>query len=41
MGGNGMSTTNEQRELNTGLVIAGAYADKIRRTLFAQLSELV
>lgn len=36
-----MSTTSEQRELNTGLVIAGAYADKIRRTLFAQLSELV
>lgn len=24
--------------LSTGLVIAGAYADKLRRTLFAQLS---
>ncbi len=29
------------RELSTGLVIAGAYADKLRRTLFAQLRDLV
>ncbi len=28
-------------ELSTGLVIAGAYADKLRRTLFAQLRDLV
>lgn len=28
-------------ELNTGIVIAGAYADKVRRTLFAQQSQLV
>jgi len=27
--------------LSTGLIIAGAYADKLRRTLFAQLSERV
>ena len=27
--------------LSTGLVIAGAYADKLRRTLFAQLSEKI
>jgi len=27
--------------LSTGLVIAGAYADKLRRTLFAQLSDKV
>jgi hypothetical protein len=27
--------------LSTGLIIAGAYADKFRRTLFAQLSEKV
>ena len=29
------------RELSTGLVIAGAYADKLRRTLFAQLRDIV
>lgn len=29
------------RELNSGLIIVGAYAAKIRRTLFAQLSDLV
>ncbi|WFO75536.1 DUF2258 domain-containing protein [Desulfurococcaceae archaeon MEX13E-LK6-19] len=29
------------KELSTGLVIAGAYADKLRRTLFAQLRDLV
>ncbi len=28
-------------ELSTGLVIAGAYADKVRRTLFAQLKDSV
>lgn len=28
-------------ELSTGLVIAGAYADKVRRTLFAQLKNAV
>ncbi len=28
-------------ELNTGIVIAGAYADKVRRTLFAQLKDLM
>jgi len=28
-------------ELNTGIVIAGAYADKVRRTLFAQLKEVM
>ena len=27
--------------LSTGLIIAGAYADKLRRTLFAQLSDKV
>lgn len=27
--------------LSTGLVIAGAYADKLRRTLFAQLSNQI
>ncbi len=30
-----------ENELNTGLVIAGAYADKLRRTLFAQLRDYV
>jgi len=30
-----------ENELNTGIVIAGAYADKLRRTLFAQLREYV
>jgi hypothetical protein len=30
-----------ERELSSGLIIAGAYADKIRRTLFAQLRDLV
>lgn len=29
------------KELSTGLVIAGAYADKLRRTLFAQLRDHV
>lgn len=33
--------SEEVRELSTGLVIAGAYADKVRRTLFAQLKDLV
>ncbi len=28
-------------ELNTGIVIAGAYASKVRRSLFAQLSNIV
>ncbi|MCC6034619.1 MAG: DUF2258 domain-containing protein [Desulfurococcaceae archaeon] len=36
-----MSTSSETRELSTGLVIAGAYADKVRRTIFAQLRDLV
>ena len=27
--------------LNTGLVIVGAYADKVRRTLFAQLKDRI
>jgi hypothetical protein len=31
----------ESRELSTGLIIAGAYADKVRRTLFAQLRDAV
>ncbi len=30
-----------EKELSTGLVIAGAYANKLRRTLFAQLRDLV
>ena len=30
-----------ENELNTGIVIAGAYADKLRRTLFAQLRDYV
>ncbi|OYT40902.1 MAG: hypothetical protein B6U89_00740 [Desulfurococcales archaeon ex4484_58] len=30
-----------ENELSTGLVIAGAYADKLRRTLFAQLRDYV
>ncbi|MEM1760577.1 MAG: DUF2258 domain-containing protein [Desulfurococcaceae archaeon] len=30
-----------EQELNTGIIIAGAYADKVRRTLFAQLSSYV
>mgnify|MGYP001772603303 CR=1 FL=1 len=29
------------KELNTGIVIAGAYADKLRRTLYAQLAGIV
>jgi len=29
------------REPSTGLIIAGAYADKLRRTLFAQLRDMV
>lgn len=33
--------SEERRVLNTGIVIAGAYADKVRRTLYAQLSNLV
>lgn len=37
-----MSTQEvEVKELSSGLVIAGAYSDKIRRTLFAQLRDLV
>ncbi len=36
-----MSTPKIENELSTGLVIAGAYADKLRRTLFAQLRDLV
>jgi len=31
----------ESRSLSSGLVIAGAYADKVRRTLFAQLRDLM
>ncbi len=27
--------------LSTGLIIAGAYADKVRRTLFAQLKDKI
>lgn len=34
-------SSSEQKELSTGLIIAGAYADKVRRTLFAQLRDLV
>jgi hypothetical protein len=33
--------SEEVKELSTGLVIAGVYADKVRRTLFAQLKDLV
>ncbi len=36
-----MSVPIIENELSTGLVIAGAYADKLRRTLFAQLRDLV
>ncbi len=36
-----LSAAPEQRELSTGLIIAGAYADKVRKTLFAQLKDLV
>ncbi len=36
-----MTTPILENELSTGLVIAGAYADKLRRTLFAQLREHV
>jgi len=36
-----VSSSSETRELSTGLIIAGAYADKVRRTLFAQLRDLV
>lgn len=36
-----MGSSSETRELSTGLIIAGAYADKVRRTLFAQLRDLV
>jgi len=35
------TTSEATRSLSSGLVIAGAYADKIRRTLFAQLKDLV
>ena len=31
----------EEKQLSTGLVIAGAYADKLRRTLFAQLRDYI
>lgn len=34
-------TERIENELSTGLVIAGAYANKLRRTLFAQLRDLV
>ncbi len=36
-----MSAPKIENELSTGLIIAGAYADKLRRTLFAQLRDLV
>jgi Uncharacterized protein conserved in archaea len=36
-----MTQAPSERELSSGLIIAGAYADKIRRTLFAQLRDLV
>jgi len=36
-----VGSSSETRELSTGLIIAGAYADKVRRTLFAQLRDLV
>lgn len=36
-----MATPVIENELSTGLVIAGAYADKLRRTLFAQLRDFV
>ncbi len=36
-----MTTPIIENELSTGLVIAGAYADKLRRTLFAQLRDYV
>ncbi|AEM38725.1 uncharacterized conserved protein UCP037214 [Pyrolobus fumarii 1A] len=36
-----MPKEKETRRLSTGLVIAGAYADKLRRTLFAQLRDLL
>jgi hypothetical protein len=35
------SGLSESREFSTGLVIAGAYADKVRRTLFAQLKDAI
>lgn len=35
------SGPSESREFSTGLVIAGAYADKVRRTLFAQLKDAI
>jgi len=35
------SSPSESREFSTGLVIAGAYADKVRRTLFAQLKDAI
>jgi hypothetical protein len=42
MGGlTGMNKEIIENELSTGLVIAGAYADKLRRTLFAQLRDYV
>jgi hypothetical protein len=33
--------TQETRTLSSGLIIAGAYADKVRRTLFAQMRDYV
>ncbi|MEM1702266.1 MAG: DUF2258 domain-containing protein, partial [Desulfurococcaceae archaeon] len=36
-----MSEAIRELELNTGIIIAGAYADKVRRTAFAQLSDLI
>ncbi|MET1159753.1 MAG: DUF2258 domain-containing protein [Thermoprotei archaeon] len=37
----GKSEEIVENEVNTGIVIAGAYADKLRRTLFAQLRDYV
>lgn len=36
-----MGEASSLKELSSGLIIAGAYADKIRRTLFAQLRDLI
>ncbi|MEM1851870.1 MAG: DUF2258 domain-containing protein, partial [Acidilobaceae archaeon] len=33
--------SSSQKTLRTGIVVAGAYADKVRRTLFAQTKDLV
>lgn len=37
----GMNPQAEVKELSSGLIIAGAYSDKIRRTLFAQLRDVI